>query len=250
MSDGSTGNQPALVARAISKRYGDLVALDRVDLTIDVSEVVVFVGPSGGGKSTLLRCLNGLESVDEGTIEIDSVRLDAQSDSADAVRANTGMVFQQFNLFPHLNALDNVALAPRIVRGIPRAGAREQAQRQLERVGLGDKLSAYPAELSGGQQQRVAIARALAMEPKVMLFDEPTSALDTEMIGEVLAVMKTLADEGMTMAIVSHEIRFVREVADRVAFLESGRIVVSGTPDEMLTNPTHPRLIRFIKKVV
>jgi polar amino acid transport system ATP-binding protein len=243
-------NGPALTARGLCKKYGDLVALDSVDLTIAPSEVIVFVGPSGGGKSTLLRCLNGLETADSGEIEIAGVRLDNQCSSIYALRANTGMVFQQFNLFPHLNALDNVALAPRIVRQTPKAEARQQAEAQLERVGLADKFASYPAELSGGQQQRVAIARALAMEPKVMLFDEPTSALDSEMIGEVLAVMKDLAHEGMTMLIVSHEIGFVREVAHRVAFLEAGRIVQTGTPEEIINNPTHPRLVRFIQKVV
>ncbi len=250
MTDRDSNGKPAVVTRAVTKRFGTLVALDAVDLEVTPSEVVVFIGPSGGGKSTLLRCLNGLEKTDSGTIEIAGVRLDTDSKTICAVRARTGMVFQQFNLFPHLSALDNVALAPRIVKRIAKAEARERAQRQLDRVGLADKYASYPAQLSGGQQQRVAIARALAMEPTVMLFDEPTSALDAEMIGEVLAVMKTLAEEGMTMIIVSHEIRFVREVAHRVAFLEAGKVIQQGTPEEMLVRPTHPRIAKVLAKVI
>lgn len=250
MTDRDPRSKPVVVARAVTKRFGELVALDAVDLEVTASEVVVFIGPSGGGKSTLLRCLNGLEKADSGSIEIAGVRLDTDSETVYAVRARTGMVFQQFNLFPHLNALDNVALAPRVVRRIAKDDARERARRQLDRVDLADKYDSYPAQLSGGQQQRVAIARALAMEPNVMLFDEPTSALDAEMIGEVLAVMKTLAEEGMTMIIVSHEIRFVREVAHRVAFLEAGKVIQQGTPEEMLVRPTHPRIAKFLAKVI
>lgn len=241
---------PALRARGVSKRFGNLVVVDALDLDVAVSEVVVMLGPSGSGKSTLLRCFNGLERVDAGVIEVAGVRLDPACDTIHAVRAKVGMVFQQFNLFPHLNALDNVALAPRIVLKLSKEQAMSQARQRLERVGLGAKLDAYPAELSGGQQQRVAIARALAMDPQVMLFDEPTSALDPEMIGEVLAVMRDLAESGMTMIVVSHEIGFAREVAHRVIFLDEGRILESGPPAQVLSAPRHPRAKEFFDKVL
>lgn len=241
---------PALRARGVTKRFGNLVAVDSIDLDVATSEVVVMVGPSGSGKSTLLRCFNGLERIDSGTIEIAGVRLDTECKSIHDVRARVGMVFQQFNLFPHLNAVENVALAPRIVRNLPKEQALAEARQRLERVGLGSKFDAYPAELSGGQQQRVAIARALAMDPKVMLFDEPTSALDPEMIGEVLAVMQDLALSGMTMIVVSHEIGFAREVADRVIFLDAGKILESGPPEQVFTSPKHARAREFFKKVL
>ena len=241
---------PALRARGVIKRFGSLVAVDSVDLDVAVSEVVVMLGPSGSGKSTLLRCFNGLERLDAGVIEIAGVRLDPECKSIHAVRARVGMVFQQFNLFPHLNALANVALAPRIVRKLSRDQAAAEARQRLQRVGLGGKLDAYPAELSGGQQQRVAIARALAMDPQVMLFDEPTSALDPEMIGEVLTVMRDLAQSGMTMIVVSHEIGFAREVAHRMIFLDEGRILESGTPEQVLSAPRHPRAKEFFDKVL
>jgi polar amino acid transport system ATP-binding protein len=241
---------PALRARGVIKRFGSLVAVDSVDLDVAISEVVVMLGPSGSGKSTLLRCFNGLERLDAGVIEIAGVRLDPECESIHAVRAKVGMVFQQFNLFPHLNALANVALAPRIVRKLSKDQAAAEARQHLERVGLGGKLDAYPAELSGGQQQRVAIARALAMDPQVMLFDEPTSALDPEMIGEVLTVMRDLAQSGMTMIVVSHEIGFAREVAHRMIFLDEGRILESGTPEQVLSAPRHPRAKEFFDKVL
>jgi polar amino acid transport system ATP-binding protein len=241
---------PALRARGVTKRFGSLVAVDSVDLDVAVSEVVVMLGPSGSGKSTLLRCFNGLERLDAGVIEVAGVRLDPECETIHDVRARVGMVFQQFNLFPHLNALENVALAPRTVRKLSKVQAMAEARQRLERVGLGGKLTAYPAELSGGQQQRVAIARALAMDPQVMLFDEPTSALDPEMIGEVLAVMRDLAESGMTMIVVSHEIGFVREVAHRVIFLDEGRILESGPPEQVLSMPRHPRAIEFFNRVL
>ena len=241
---------PALRARGVTKRFGSLVAVDSVDLDVAVSEVVVMLGPSGSGKSTLLRCFNGLERLDAGVIEVAGVRLDPECDSVHDVRARVGMVFQQFNLFPHLTALENVALAPRTVRKLPKDQAMAQARQRLERVGLAAKLAAYPAELSGGQQQRVAIARALAMDPQVMLFDEPTSALDPEMIGEVLAVMRDLAKSGMTMIVVSHEIGFAREVAHRVVFLDDGRILESGPPEQVLAVPRHPRAKEFFDRVL
>jgi ABC-type polar amino acid transport system ATPase subunit len=243
-------NHHALSARGVTKRFGALVAVDRVDLDVATSEVVVLIGPSGSGKSTLLRCFNGLETIDAGTIDVAGVRIDPTCQSINEVRMRVGMVFQQFNLFPHLSALANVALAPRIVRGRPRDQADSLAREQLARVGLSDKLGNYPAELSGGQQQRVAIARALAMEPKIMLFDEPTSALDPEMIGEVLAVMRQLAKSGMTMIVVSHEMGFAREAASRVAFLDEGRILVEGPPDDVLTNASNPRVREFFSRVL
>ncbi|MBI3872730.1 MAG: amino acid ABC transporter ATP-binding protein [candidate division Zixibacteria bacterium] len=239
-----------MVASGVTKRFGDLIAVNEVSLTVAGSEVVALVGPSGSGKSTFLRCLNGLEIPDEGTIDIAGARLDTEHRDIHAIRANVGMVFQQFNLFPHLTALENVALAPQIVRKLNKAQAHERATEQLRRVGLGDKLNAHPAELSGGQQQRVAIARSLAMEPKVMLFDEPTSALDSEMIGEVLAVMRDLAQSGMTMVVVSHELDFVREVASRVAFMAGGRLLEWGTPQKLFDDPTNPRAREFFQKVL
>ncbi|MEW5874564.1 MAG: amino acid ABC transporter ATP-binding protein [Candidatus Zixiibacteriota bacterium] len=243
-------NHYALSARGVTKRFGSLVAVDRVDLDVATSEVVVLIGPSGSGKSTLLRCFNGLETIDEGTIDVAGVRIDPACQSIDEVRTRVGMVFQQFNLFPHLTALENVALAPRIVRGAPRGEVESLAREQLARVGLSDKLGNYPAELSGGQQQRVAIARALAMQPKIMLFDEPTSALDPEMIGEVLGVMRQLAKSGMTMIVVSHEMGFAREAASRVAFLDEGRILVEGPPQEVLMNAPNPRVREFFSRVL
>ena len=243
-------NTLALRARGVTKRFGDLTAVDNVDLDIALSEVLVMIGPSGSGKSTFLRCCNGLEKIDAGTIEVAGVELRTGSKNIHEIRARIGMVFQQFNLFPHLTAQENVALAPRVVREIPLAETNDLARQQLARVGLDNKLDAYPAELSGGQQQRVAIARALAMNPKLMLFDEPTSALDPEMIGEVLAVMKDLAESGMTMIVVTHEIGFAREVADRVLFIDAGRVLESGTPSDVLTNPTHPRAREFFNTVL
>jgi len=225
-------------------------ALVDISTKIDVGEVVVVCGPSGSGKSTFIRCLNRLETVDSGHVYIDGIDiLDAKTD-INKVRAEVGMVFQSFNLFPHKNVFENVTVAQRVVRKRSKTEAGEKTDALLEKVGILDKANVYPDQLSGGQQQRVAIARALAMDPKVMLFDEPTSALDPEMIGEVLDVMKTLAREGMTMVVVSHEMGFAREVADRVIFMDEGAIVEVGTPEHFFTNPTHERTKLFLSQIL
>ncbi|MBS6398081.1 MAG: amino acid ABC transporter ATP-binding protein [Clostridiales bacterium] len=213
-------------------------------------EVVVLLGPSGSGKSTLLRCLNQLETATSGQIIIDGHEVTDKHTDINKVRENIGMVFQHFNLFNHLTVMNNMTLAPTHLKLMTKEEARQEAVRLLNRVGLSDKADAYPSQLSGGQKQRVAIARALEMKPDIMLFDEPTSALDPEMVGEVLAVMKELAREGMTMVVVTHEIGFAREVADRVIFMEGGYIVEEGTPDEVLLNPREPRTIDFLSKVL
>ncbi|MBR5508496.1 MAG: amino acid ABC transporter ATP-binding protein [Lachnospiraceae bacterium] len=213
-------------------------------------EVVVLLGPSGSGKSTLLRCLNQLETATDGKIIVDGYDVTDKHTDINKVRENIGMVFQHFNLFNHLNVLDNMTLAPVHLKLMTKDQAKRTAMQLLERVGLRDKASAYPSQLSGGQKQRVAIARALEMKPDILLFDEPTSALDPEMVGEVLAVMKELAAEGMTMVVVTHEIGFAREVADRVIFMEAGYIVEEGTPEEVLSNPKEPRTIDFLSKVL
>jgi len=236
--------------RGVSKRYGDVVALEGIDLDVAKGEVVVCIGPSGSGKSTLLRCVNGLEEADEGTVELEGERVEVLRPDIDRLRAEVGMVFQHFHLFPHLTALENVALAPRLVRGKPRAEAERHAVALLERVGVADKRDVHPEMLSGGQKQRVAIARALAMEPIAMLFDEPTSALDPEMVGEVLGVMRQLAGEGMTMLVASHEMGFAREVAHRVLFLDHGRIVEAGTPAQIFDSPREERTRTFLSKVL
>ena len=228
----------------------DVKALVDVSTKIAAGEVVVVCGPSGSGKSTFLRCLNRLEKADSGHIFIDGVDVLGQKTNINALRAEVGMVFQSFNLFPHKTVFENVALAQRVVRKRSRADAEEKANVLLNKVGIQDKSGAYPDNLSGGQQQRVAIARALAMDPKVMLFDEPTSALDPEMIGEVLDVMKTLAQEGMTMVCVTHEMGFAREVADRVIFMDEGGIVEVGTPEHFFTNPTHERTKLFLSQIL
>jgi len=237
---------PRIALRGVTRRFGTLVALEDVDLEVNVGEVVVLIGPSGSGKSTLLRCVNALEKPDAGEVLLDGEHVDPLRKDIDGLRAEVGMVFQHFNLFPHLTALGNVALAPRLVRGQPDAKARAL----LERVGLADKADAYPDLLSGGQKQRVAIARALAMEPKAMLFDEPTSALDPEMVGEVLAVMRDLARDGMTMLVASHEMGFAREVAHRVVFMDAGRIVEVGPPAEIFDRPQRDRTKAFLSKVL
>jgi len=225
-------------------------ALVDISTKIDAGEVVVVCGPSGSGKSTFIRCLNRLETVDSGHVYIDGIDiLDAKTD-INKVRAEVGMVFQSFNLFPHKNVFENVTVAQRVVRKRSKTEAGEKTDALLEKVGILDKANVYPDQLSGGQQQRVAIARALAMDPKVMLFDEPTSALDPEMIGEVLDVMKTLAREGMTMVVVSHEMGFAREVADRVIFMDEGAIVEVGTPEHFFTNPTHERTKLFLSQIL
>jgi len=221
-----------------------------VSLEVGKDEVVCIIGPSGSGKSSLLRCVNGLESYDEGEVAIDGEPVHRERKSIHAIRSEVGMVFQRFNLFPHRTALENVMEGPVYVKGEPRAEARARASALLAKVGLASKLDAYPAKLSGGQQQRVAIARALAMQPKAILFDEPTSSLDPELVGEVLKVMLTLALEGMTMLVVTHEMGFAAEVAHRVLFLDHGRIVEEGTPQQILTNPKHERTRDFLQRVL
>ena len=233
----------------LKKSFDDLHVLRGIDLNISEREVVVIIGPSGSGKSTLLRCINFLEIPTEGTIEVDGIKMDSD-ENINKVREEVGMVFQRFNLFPHMTVLDNITLAPMKVRKISREKAEMTAQDLLDRVGLGDKSSAYPNQLSGGQQQRVAIARALAMNPKVMLFDEPTSALDPEMVGEVLDVMKKLAESGMTMVIVTHEMGFAREVGTRLLFVDGGFIVEQGKPKEIFENPKEERTKLFLSKIL
>ena len=239
-----------LKIEGLKKSFGNLEVLKGLTTTIRKGEVVVMIGPSGGGKSTFLRCMNLLEQPTEGTIVFDGIDIvSADERTKNRVRSEMGMVFQHFNLFPHLTILDNITLAPRLVRGVDRATAERKAMELLGRVGLGAKAKAYPQQLSGGQKQRVAIVRSLAMEPKVMLFDEPTSALDPEMVGEVLDVMKDLAKNGMTMVVVTHEMRFARDVASRVLFLEGGRIAEEGTPQEVFGDPKCDRLKEFLGKV-
>ena len=234
----------------LKKSFGCLQVLKGLSTTIENGEVVVMIGPSGGGKSTFLRCMNLLEQPTEGSIVFDGIDIvSADEKTKNKVRSEMGMVFQHFNLFPHLTILDNITLAPRLVRGQDRATAEKKAMELLERVGLEEKANAYPQQLSGGQKQRVAIVRSLAMEPKVMLFDEPTSALDPEMVGEVLDVMKDLAKNGMTMVVVTHEMRFACDVASRVLFLEGGRIAEEGSPKEVFGNPKCDRLKEFLGKV-
>lgn len=240
----------AIRVRGLRKAFGDLEVLRGVDLDVDTGEVVCIVGPSGSGKSTLLRCINLLVTPDEGEVYLGDVELTNPRIRPEWVRQQIGMVFQQFNLFTHLNVKKNVMLALRHVKHLSRREADKVAIFQLTRVGLASKLDAFPAQLSGGQQQRVAIARALAMDPKVILFDEPTSALDPESIQDVLAVMGRLGQEGMTMAVVTHEMGFAKEVADRVVFFESGRILEEGTPDEIFERAGHERTQSFMKKIL
>lgn len=234
----------------LKKNFGKLEVLKDISVDVQEGEVVVLVGPSGSGKSTLLRCLNQLETATSGKIIIDGHDVTDKHTDINKVRENIGMVFQHFNLFNHLTVLDNMTLAPVHLKLMNKEEARTEALRLLERVGLADKADAFPSQLSGGQKQRVAIARALEMKPDIMLFDEPTSALDPEMVGEVLAVMKELARDGMTMVVVTHEIGFAREVADRVIFMEGGYIVEQGTPEEVINNPKEPRTIDFLSKVL
>jgi polar amino acid transport system ATP-binding protein len=228
----------------------ELKALVDVSVAIAAGEVVVVIGPSGSGKSTLLRCLNRLETADAGHIFIDGIDVLDPKTNINRVRAEVGMVFQSFNLFPHKTVLDNITLAQKVVRKRSRAESREKADYLLRKVGIQEKAKAYPDQLSGGQQQRVAIARALAMDPKVMLFDEPTSALDPEMIGEVLDVMKNLAREGMTMVVVTHEMGFAREVADRVVFMDAGAVVETGSPEHFFKEPSHERTKLFLSQIL
>ncbi|MBQ0989201.1 MULTISPECIES: amino acid ABC transporter ATP-binding protein [Micromonospora] len=236
--------------RGLNKWFGPLHVLKDIDLTVAAGEVVVVVGPSGSGKSTLCRCLNRLETAGQGSVEIDGEPLPAEGRALARLRADVGMVFQSFNLFGHKTVLDNITLGPTRVRRIPRPEARQQAMALLERVGIADKADHHPAQLSGGQQQRAAIARALAMQPKVLLFDEPTSALDPEMVNEVLDVMVSLAAEGMTMIVVTHEMGFARRAADRVVFMDDGRIVESGAPDDFFAAPRTERARDFLSKIL
>ena len=235
--------------KGLKKSFGDLHVLKGIDLHIDEREVVVIIGPSGSGKSTLLRCINFLEEPTGGTITVDGIPMDSDA-NINKVREEVGMVFQRFNLFPHMTVLQNITLAPMKVRKIERSRAEQTAQDLLDRVGLGDKADAYPNQLSGGQQQRVAIARALAMQPKVMLFDEPTSALDPEMVGEVLDVMQRLAESGMTMIIVTHEMGFAREVGTRLLFVDGGYIVEEGKPKDVFEHPQEERTKLFLSKIL
>ncbi|MGQ4877901.1 amino acid ABC transporter ATP-binding protein [Billgrantia sp. LNSP4103-1] len=244
---------PIVRMQKVNKHFGNLHVLKDIDLAIQPGEVVVVIGASGSGKSTLIRCINGLEEFQQGHIEVDGNELLPNGRSSRAlqkIRTEVGMVFQQFNLFPHLSVRDNVTLAPMKVRGWSRADATETANRLLDRVGIADQADKYPSQLSGGQQQRVALARALAMEPRLMLFDEPTSALDPEMIGEVLDAMRELAREGMTMVIVTHEMGFAREVADRVVFIHQGEIVEQAAPDVLFDSPRHERTQNFLARVL
>ncbi|MEM6527572.1 MAG: amino acid ABC transporter ATP-binding protein [Chloroflexota bacterium] len=234
----------------VNKWYGDFHVLKDVNLKVREREVVVVIGPSGSGKSTLIRCVNRLEEHQEGDIIVDGITLTNDVSNIAELRREVGMVFQQFNLFPHLTVMENITLAQRYVRRRPRAESEENALKLLERVGIPEQARKYPGQLSGGQQQRVAIARALAMNPKIMLFDEPTSALDPEMIKEVLDVMKELAQSGMTMMVVTHEMGFAKEVADRVIFMDSGRVVEIGTPDHFFENPSHERTQLFLSQIL
>jgi polar amino acid transport system ATP-binding protein len=239
-----------IVLADVHKSFGAVHVIRGISAEVKRGEVVCIIGPSGSGKSTILRCINGLESHDRGSVTIDGEKVDGKAKSITAVRTQVAMVFQRFNLFPHRTALENVIEGPLFVKREPRAAAIERGRALLARVGLAAKEGAYPPQLSGGQQQRVAIARALAMQPKAILFDEPTSALDPELVGEVLGVMRALAEEGMTMVVVTHEMGFAREVADRVLFLDHGVIVEHGPARALLTNPTHPRTQDFLHRVL
>ena len=234
----------------VTKSYGSLEVVKGFDARVAKGEVVCIIGPSGSGKSTILRCINGLESYQGGTITVDGIRVDRHQRSIAEVRMRLSMVFQRFNLFPHRTALENVIEGPVYVKGEPKDAAIARGRALLERVGLGQKADSYPGQLSGGQQQRVAIARALAMQPQAILFDEPTSALDPELVGEVLGVMRTLADEGMTMVVVTHEMGFAREVADRVLFIDHGVIVEQGPAAEVLGRPQHARTKDFLRRIL
>jgi general L-amino acid transport system ATP-binding protein len=245
-----TGKKDIIVTEGVKKWFGDFQALKGVTTTVKEQEVVVIIGPSGSGKSTYIRCLNRLEVHQEGTIIIDGIELTNDLKNIEMIRSEVGMVFQQFNLFPHLTVMQNITLAPIWVRKRPKEEAETKAMELLERVGIPEQAAKFPGQLSGGQQQRVAIARSLAMEPKIMLFDEPTSALDPEMIKEVLDVMKELAESGMTMLVVTHEMGFAKEVADRVLFFDYGQIVEAGTPEHFFERPEHPRTKLFLSQIL
>jgi len=243
-------NEPMIQIRDLHKRFDHIHAVRGVSLDVYPAEVVVIIGPSGSGKSTLLRCINRLETPDSGTVIVDGFPVTDPRTDINKVRAEVGMVFQLFNLFPHLTALENVVLAQRVVRKRSKEEAEAMAMEQLTKVGIPEKAHAYPGQLSGGQQQRVAIARALAMQPKIMMFDEPTSALDPEMIKEVLDVMLELASEGMTMLVVSHEMGFVKAAAKRLVFIDEGQIIEETTPEQLFTNPQHERTRLFLSKIL
>ena len=245
-----TTNQTLIKVEDLEKSFGEIDVLKGISTEIKKGEVVVIIGPSGSGKSTFLRCLNLLEEPTGGHIYFDNTDITDPKVNINTHRQKMGMVFQQFNLFPHMTVLKNMTISPIKVLGLSKEEAEERAMKLLERVGLADRANAYPSQLSGGQKQRVAIVRALCMQPEVMLFDEPTSALDPEMVGEVLEVMKSLAQDGMTMAVVTHEMGFAREVADRVFFIDEGIIMEEGTPDELFSNPKSPRLKDFLSKVI
>ncbi|MBI4863204.1 MAG: amino acid ABC transporter ATP-binding protein [Candidatus Riflebacteria bacterium] len=254
---GTPAPPPAVVVEGLKKSFGSTLILKNVSLTVEQSELTVIVGPSGCGKTTFLRCLNGLETFDEGRIDVAGITLDLRGPGGSrdaevqarirALRLRAGMVFQSFNLFPHLTVIENVMKAPQVVSGMPGEQARSLARGLLDKVGLGEKADLYPVQLSGGQQQRVAIARSLAMQPAVMLYDEPTSALDPALVDEVLAVMRALDDEGMTQIVVTHEMRFARQVADRIVVFHGGEIVESGPPDVIFTMPRDERTRQFLK---
>jgi len=241
---------PIIEIKNLIKRFGEVTAVNDVTLSVEPKQVLVLIGPSGSGKSTVLRCVNHLETPTSGEIWVDGIHLTHHSKDINAIRAEVGMVFQQFNLFPHLTALENIVLAQKVVRKRAKAEAERVARQQLERVGIPEKAAMYPGQLSGGQQQRVAIARALAMNPKIMLFDEPTSALDPEMIKEVLDVMQTLAQEGMTMVCVTHEMGFARNAADAIIFMDKGKIVERGTPEQFFKAPSEERTRLFLSQIL
>lgn len=241
---------PIIIAEEVHKWYGKFHVLQGVSLKVNRGEVVVLMGPSGSGKSTFIRTFNALEEYQKGKIEIDGVTLSHDLKNIETIRREVGMVFQQFNLFPHLSVIKNITLAPTWVRKLSKPKAEELAMQLLERVGILEQAQKYPGQLSGGQQQRVAIARALAMQPKIMLFDEPTSALDPEMVREVLDVMRNLADEGMTMVVVTHEVGFAREVADRVVLMDGGTLVEAATPDNFFSNPQEERTRKFLSQII
>ncbi len=236
--------------REVDKFFGDFQVLEDIDFSVDEGEVVVVIGPSGSGKSTLLRCINGLEEISSGELVVDGMHVGDDKTNLNTLRTEIGMVFQQFNLYPHMTVAANIKLAPVKVKGVSKGEANERCERLLERVGIPEQANKYPESLSGGQQQRVAIARGLAMEPKIMLFDEPTSALDPEMINEVLEAMADLARGGMTMVVVTHEMGFARRVADRVVFMDGGRIVEVGPPEHFFENPDHERTKRFLNQIL
>ncbi len=241
---------PIISIRNVWKYFGELSALQDVSIEIHSGERVVIIGPSGSGKSTMLRSINRLEDIDKGTITVEGLDVNSREHDINKIRQNVGMVFQQFNLFPHKTVLQNLTMGPIKLRGLSKSDAEDQALTLLKKVGISEKANVYPAMLSGGQQQRVAIARALAMQPDIMLFDEPTSSLDPEMVGEVLDVMVTLAEEGMTMVCVTHEMGFARTVADRIIFMDQGQIVEEGTPDQIFSSPRSPRLKQFLNQIL